>query len=186
MSNFEQSVIDKMVAAADVNGDGVIDFGEFVPAMMKLGETMHEELFGKKSSQGAAEMPECGAAVCVSLHKCICPPLFEVPEQPKAPVRWLPADVPDLPAVFEPVPVLTGLAGHLQAAYTRAGHHLTQLEQQALLTTNDDMLAASAFVEYSDEPSLWTEHWEQQLSRISGVPIKPDDNNGCRGRWSNH
>ena len=183
---FEQTVIDKMVAAADVNGDGVIDFQEFVPAMMQLGETMHEELFGKKCSQEAAEMSECGAAVCVSLQKYICPPLFEVPEQPKAPVRWLPADVPDLPAVFEPIPVLTGLAGNLQAAYTRTGHQLTRLEQQALLTSNDDMLAASAFVEYGDEPCLWTEHWEQQLSRISGVPIKPDDNNGCRGRWSNH
>merc|ERR1711957_811388 len=55
---FEQSVIDKMVAAADVNGDGVIDFEEFVPAMMKLGETMQEELFGKKSNQGASGMPD--------------------------------------------------------------------------------------------------------------------------------
>ena len=50
---FEQSVIDKMVAAADVNGDGAIDFGEFVPAMMKLGESMQEELFGNKG-----EMPD--------------------------------------------------------------------------------------------------------------------------------
>jgi len=48
--NLDHSVILQIVASADLNGDGEIDFDEFLPAMMKLGETMHDELFGKKSN----------------------------------------------------------------------------------------------------------------------------------------
>ena len=51
--DFDQSAIDKIVARADVNGDGMIDFEEFVPEMMRLGKLMADELFGKKVCNGS-------------------------------------------------------------------------------------------------------------------------------------